>query len=96
MIITNGECFNEIFQRKTGLNSFSFNEAFMIGKVNEHLFTDDFISLRVSSLNTTLDIYHQKIDDIIQELSLNSNIPPFSLISKICNTRGTFVPVLSI
>ena len=43
----------------------------MIGKVNEHLFADDFISLRVSSLNTTLDIYHQKIDDIIKYDYLN-------------------------
>ena len=71
MIITNGECFNEIFQRKTGLNSFAFNEAFMIGEVNEDLFSDEFIALRIYSLNTTLDIYHQKIDDIIKYDYLN-------------------------
>ena len=71
MIITNGECFNEIFQRKTGLISFPFNEAFMIGEVNEDLFSDEFIALRIYSLNTTLDIYHQKIDDIIKYDYLN-------------------------
>ena len=53
MIITNGECFNEIFQRKTGLNSFAFNEAFMIGEVNEDLFSDEFIALRIYSLHQT-------------------------------------------
>lgn len=74
MIITNGEYFNKLFQRKTHLISFPFNEAFVIGNVTKFIFSDEFIKERVNCLNTTFDHYHSKIDQVINHDYLNEQI----------------------
>ena len=59
--ITNGEVFNEYFISRFGGDAIPFCEAMMDGKTVMNVYSEEFIELRSSELNVSVDLYKSKM-----------------------------------
>ncbi len=58
--ITNGDAFNEHFTLRSGEIALSFCETMMDGEAVSAIFSDNFIKMRASELNVSIDEYIEK------------------------------------
>lgn len=75
--ITNGEFFNQYFEKTFRKKGIPFNEAMMVGSSTANVFSNDFCIKRASELNVSVEEYYQKLHmffDLIKELKCYEEI----------------------
>ncbi|MBS6508383.1 MAG: hypothetical protein KH369_09290 [Paraclostridium bifermentans] len=60
--ITNGEVFNQYFERTFCTKGIPFNEALMVGNSTSHVFSNEFCINRASQLNVSIEEYYKKLN----------------------------------
>ena len=59
--ITNGEVFNQYFERTFCTKGIPFNEAIMVGNSTSNVFSNEFCINRASQLNVSIEEYNKKL-----------------------------------